>query len=132
MAVTHVSDIKSAFELVIPHLIQEIVLQMTYLEGRRILGQEWRELDETHLQVYLGLVILAGVYNSKDVSTASLWDAETGRAVFQATISLETFHIFSRVISFDNQETRTSRQERDTDSVGQVGRAATTTLQPRS
>ena len=61
----------------------------------------------------MGLLILAGVYKSKDESTASLWDAETGRAIFRATMSLETFHIFSRVIRFDNRETKAGRRERD-------------------
>lgn len=75
--------------------------------------QEWRELDKTHLHAYLELLVLAGVYKSKDDSTASLWDAETSRAIFRATMSLETFHIFSGVIRFDNQETKVGRWERD-------------------
>ncbi|GLD56432.1 piggyBac transposable element-derived protein 4-like protein [Lates japonicus] len=86
---------------------------MTNLEGRRVFGEKWKELDKTHLDAYLGLLILAGVYKSKDESTASLWDAETGRPIFRATMSLETFHIFSRVIRFDNRETRAGRRERD-------------------
>ncbi|KAJ8386982.1 hypothetical protein AAFF_G00161590 [Aldrovandia affinis] len=51
---------------------------MTNLEGRRVFGEKWKEMDETHLHAYLGLLILAGVYKSKDESTASLWDADTG------------------------------------------------------
>ena len=113
MAVTRVTDIKSAFELVMPNSIQKIILEMTNLEGRRVFGEKWKELDKTHLDAYLGLLILAGVYKSKDESTASLWGAETGRAIFRATMSLETFHIFSRVIRFDNRETRAGRRERD-------------------
>lgn len=76
MAVTHITDIKSAFELVIPDSIQKIVLEITNLERRCVFGQVWRELDETHLHAYLGLLILAGVYKSKDESTAGLWDAD--------------------------------------------------------
>lgn len=109
MAVTHVKDIKSTFTLVMPNSIQKIILEMTNLEGRRVLGEKWKDLDKTHLHAYLGVLILAGVYKSKDESTASQWDAETGRAIFRATMSLETFHIFSRVIGFDNRETRASR-----------------------
>lgn len=108
-AVTREIHIKSAFELVIPDSIQKIVLQMTYFEGKRVFWQEWRELDKTHLHAYLGLLILAGVYKSKDDSAASLWDAETSRAVFRATMFFETFHMFARVIRFDNQETRVGR-----------------------
>lgn len=60
-----------------------------------------------------GILILAGVYMSKDELTASLWDMETGRAIFRATMSLKTFHIFFRVIRFDNQEKKAGRRERD-------------------
>ncbi|XP_029907418.1 piggyBac transposable element-derived protein 4-like [Myripristis murdjan] len=113
MAVTRVTDIKSTFELVMPDSIKKVILEMTNLEGRRVFGENWKELDKTHLDAYLGLLILAGVYKSKDESTASLWDAETGRAIFPYSMSLETFHIFSRVIRFDNRETRAGRRERD-------------------
>ncbi|XP_027874871.1 piggyBac transposable element-derived protein 4-like [Xiphophorus couchianus] len=113
MAVTRVTDIKSVFELFMPNAIQKIILQMTNLEGRRVFGENWKELDKMHLHAYLGVLILSGVFKSKDESTASLWDTETGRAIFRATMSLETFHIFSRVIRFDNRETRTARQETD-------------------
>ncbi|XP_033943723.1 piggyBac transposable element-derived protein 4-like [Pseudochaenichthys georgianus] len=113
MAVSHVTDIKSAFELVISNTVLKIVLDMTNLEGRRVYGEEWKELDEMHLHACLGLLILAGVYKSKDESTASLWDADTGRNIFRATMSLGTFHIFSRVIRFDNRDTRAGRRERD-------------------
>ncbi|KAJ8402477.1 hypothetical protein AAFF_G00365600 [Aldrovandia affinis] len=83
------------------------------MEGRRVYGANWKELYGTHLHAYMGVLILAGVYRSRDESTASLWDAETGRAIFRATMSLKTFHIFSRVIRFDNRETRPGRCEQD-------------------
>ncbi|KAJ8406096.1 hypothetical protein AAFF_G00309840 [Aldrovandia affinis] len=112
-AVTPVHDIKSAFELFIPQSVERIILDNTNLEGRRVYGTNWKELDGTHLHAYMSVLILAGVYRSRDESTASLWDAETGRAIFRATMSLQTFHIFSRVIRFDNRETRPGRRERD-------------------
>ena len=45
-------------------------------------------------------------------SAESLWDAETGRQIFCATMSLENFHIISRNIRFDNQEDRPARRQR--------------------
>lgn len=72
---TCVTDMKSASELVMPNLIQKIILKMTNLEGSCVLGEKWRELDKMHLHAYLAALILAGVYISKDESTASLWDA---------------------------------------------------------
>lgn len=112
-AVSHVQDIKSAFELFITPSIEKDILEMTNLEGRRVYGDSWKELDGTHLQAYIGLLILAGVYKSKGEATASLWNADTGRAIFPATMSLKTFQVISRVIRFDDRETRQGRRERD-------------------
>ncbi|XP_067088064.1 piggyBac transposable element-derived protein 4-like [Osmerus mordax] len=113
MAVTHVQDTKSAFELFITDSIQKIILDSTNLEGRRVFGERWKEMDQTHLHAYFGVLILAGVFKSKGESTESLWDAETGREIFRATMSLENFHIISRVIRFDNRDDRPARRQRD-------------------
>lgn len=67
MAVTHVHDIKSLLGLLIPDSIQKIILDMTNLEGR-----QWKEMDNTHLRAYFGILILAGVYRSRWVNCKSL------------------------------------------------------------
>lgn len=72
MAVSCVHDIKIAFELVTPDLVQKMILEITNQEGRCVFGENCKELDKTRLDAYLGLLILAGVYKSKDESTASL------------------------------------------------------------
>ena len=41
-AVGHVQDIKSSFELLIPDSVQNIILDMTNLEWRRVFGDQWR------------------------------------------------------------------------------------------
>lgn len=46
----------------------------------------------------------AGVFRPKVKVAEYLWDAETGREHFQATTSLENFHIISRTIRFDDEE----------------------------
>ncbi|KAL3973674.1 NLR family CARD domain-containing protein 3 [Sarotherodon galilaeus] len=61
----------------------KIILDMTNLEGRHVFQEKWKPLDQTDLHAYIGILILAG-----------------------ATMSLETFLKISRVIRFDNRETR--------------------------
>ncbi|KAJ8409884.1 hypothetical protein AAFF_G00209250 [Aldrovandia affinis] len=112
-AISCVQDIKSAFELFIPESIQKILIDMTNMEGRRVFKDNWKMIDKTDLDAYLGLLLLAGVYRSNNEATASLWDAETGRSIFRATMSLQTFHVISRVIRFDNRETRVARRAAD-------------------
>lgn len=74
-----------SFELFISDSIQKIILDCTNLEGRRVFGEGWMEMDQTHLH---------GVFRSKGEYTESLWDAETGREIFRATMSLENPHNF--------------------------------------
>lgn len=78
-----------------------------------VCGDSWKHLNVTHFQADIELLILAGVYKSKGKATASLWNADTGRAIFLETLSLKTIYVFSHVIRFDDRESRQSRQERD-------------------
>ncbi|XP_063743292.1 piggyBac transposable element-derived protein 4-like [Eleginops maclovinus] len=112
-AVTRVDEIQSAFQLFISSPIERIILEMTNLEGRRVFQEKWKPLDQTDLHAYIGVLLLAGEYRSKGEATASLWNEENGRPIFRATMSLETFHMISRVIRFDNHDTRAGRRERD-------------------
>ncbi len=98
-------DTTSAFELFISPSTENNVLVMTNLEGRQVYGDSWKDLDVTHLHAYIRLLILEGVYKSKGEATASLWNADAGSAIFPATMSLKTFHIFSCVIRFHDRET---------------------------
>ncbi|XP_053171655.1 piggyBac transposable element-derived protein 4-like [Scomber japonicus] len=113
-AVSNAHDIASTFALLITAEIEEIVLAMTNLQGVRKYGQEWKKgIDETDLRAYIGLLILAGVYRSRGEAAASLWDAESGRAIFRATMPLKVFHGYSRLLRFDDLETRPARRSTD-------------------
>uniref|UniRef100_A0A671XA56 PiggyBac transposable element-derived protein domain-containing protein n=1 Tax=Sparus aurata TaxID=8175 RepID=A0A671XA56_SPAAU len=112
-AISRVDEIKSSFQLFLPASIEEIILEMTNLEGKRVFGDTWRALDQVDLQAYMGLLILAGVYRSNNEATYSLWDAESGRPIFRSTMSLQQFHVLSRIIRFDNRDTRPARWRND-------------------
>ena len=91
----------------------EIILVMTNLEGGRVFADTWKTLDQVDLQAYMGLLILAGVHRSNNEATKSLWDGESGRPIFQSTMSLQQFHVLSRVIRFDGRATRSFRWRDD-------------------
>ncbi len=42
--------------------------------------ENWNEVDRSDIEAYIGLLILCGVYKSRNENLASLWDADTGRA----------------------------------------------------
>ena len=111
-AISRVDDIKSCLELFTVS-IDTIIMNMTNLEGRRVYEDNWKEVDRTDIEAYMGLLILSGVYRSCNESTSSLWDAESGQTIFRATMSLQTFHVLSQVIRFDNRDTRPGRRQHD-------------------
>ncbi|XP_045067740.1 piggyBac transposable element-derived protein 4-like [Coregonus clupeaformis] len=70
----------------------------------------WKAMDSTDLRAYVGLLILAGVYRSRGEAASSLWDAESGRTIFRATMPLKVFHAYSRLLRFDDRQTRAERR----------------------
>ncbi|XP_048853945.1 piggyBac transposable element-derived protein 4-like isoform X2 [Brienomyrus brachyistius] len=113
MAVSRVHDIRSAFELFLPDSIQKIVRKMTNIEGKRIFRKQWKEVDDTEMLAYYGILILAGVFKSRGESASSLWDGEKGIPFFKAAMSLGSFSMFSRAIRFDEWATRRERRQKD-------------------
>lgn len=112
-AYSRVDDMKSAFLLFFPTSIQNILIEMTNLEGKRVYGDSWKDVDWTELEAFFGLILLAGVYRSHNEALTSLWDAETGRSIFRAIMSLEKFRVLTRIIRFKNKDTRPGRRETD-------------------
>ncbi|KAM9495978.1 uncharacterized protein Hap1MRO34_022041 isoform 2-T2 [Clarias gariepinus] len=105
-AVMRVSDIKTCFDLFMPLSLKKIIIAMTSLEGKKVHGDMWNDIDEEYLDAYIGVLLLAGVYKSSNKVTDSLWDASTGRNILWATMSLQSFRMISRVLRFNNRETR--------------------------
>ena len=106
-------DIASAFHLFVTPALERIIVEMTNLHGARKYGDGWRPMDATDLRAYVGLLILAGVYRSRGEAAASLWDAESGRTVFRATMPLKVFHRYSRLLRFDDRQSRPARPATD-------------------
>ncbi|XP_071244833.1 piggyBac transposable element-derived protein 4-like [Salvelinus alpinus] len=112
-AASRTLDIASAFRLFVTPAIERIIVDMTNLQGVRKYGDGWRPMDSTDLRAYVGLLILAGVYRSRGEAAASLWDAESGRTVFRATMPLKAFHKYSRLLRFDDRQSRPARLATD-------------------
>ncbi len=111
-AISRISSLKSSFELFMTDEIMKLILHYTNLQGRRAI-KEWKDISETELRAYIGLLILAGVYRSRNESTSSLWDEQNGRTIFQATMSHKKFCLIGRVMRFDNKLTRAEFAEND-------------------
>lgn len=71
---------------------------MTGQEGKQVYGENCKELIETLFQAHHVLLILAEVYKSKGVAMGILLNANTVRAAFPATMSLETFPLMTEKV----------------------------------
>ncbi|XP_067115864.1 piggyBac transposable element-derived protein 4-like [Osmerus mordax] len=112
-AVSHARDMVSTFLLFVTPQIERVILDETNREGYLKRGEEWKFMDATDLRAYLGLLILAGVYKSRGEAAASLWDAQSGRVIFRATMPLKLFYTYSSTLRFDDRGTRAARRATD-------------------
>ncbi|XP_016409956.1 piggyBac transposable element-derived protein 4-like, partial [Sinocyclocheilus rhinocerous] len=112
-ACSRAEDINSTFEFYFPSSIQNILVRMTNLEGRRVFGDQWTDIDWTAMEAFIGPLILAGVFKSYNEATRSLWHGEMGRAIFRTTMPLKDFERLSSVLRFDDKSTRAARRETD-------------------
>ncbi|KAG8232219.1 hypothetical protein J437_LFUL011963 [Ladona fulva] len=112
-AICRVDNVRSSFEIILNTNLKDIVLKMSNIEGRRVYGDNWEDLDIITFDAYISILLLAGVYRSRGESTKSLWNSETGRPIFSATMPLKTFHCISRVLRFDDKSDRRARRADD-------------------
>ncbi|XP_040574628.1 piggyBac transposable element-derived protein 4-like [Lepeophtheirus salmonis] len=104
------SDILSSFELFLSDSIQKIILDMTNLEGGRVFGNEWSVIGKLELNAYFGILFLRVFIVPKD---KSLWNSESGRPIFRPIVPCKNFKILSRVLRFDDRQTRNQRRQKD-------------------
>jgi hypothetical protein len=104
---------REALELFITPRIATIILEMSNKEGQRVFGVDWHPATIEELSGFFGLLYLAGVYRSAGEATEELWHSTDGRKIFRAVMSLKRFKHISRVLRFDNKESRSVRCDRD-------------------
>ncbi|XP_070694391.1 piggyBac transposable element-derived protein 4-like [Pempheris klunzingeri] len=110
-AVARVGELIDSFELFFTPEITKIVTEYTNLHGRRTIPK-WKDIDSTTMRAYFGLLLLAGVYRSRSEATRSLWDHQTGRHIFRATMSVKTFTLISRTLRFDDRQARQRHKDK--------------------
>ncbi|XP_039969584.1 uncharacterized protein LOC120781429 [Bactrocera tryoni] len=105
-AKARVNDIKDAFLLFLPPHLENIIPKHTNAFDKAKYGDEFMRIDSSLLQAYIGILILTGVYRSKNESTVDLFDAEYGRPIFRVIMSKKTFEYINQVIRFDDTISR--------------------------
>ena len=73
----------------------------------------WKDTDSDELRAFIGLLVLAGVYRSKNESINEMWSLADGRAIFPATMTKNRFWSLLRFCRFDDAATRVARSKDD-------------------
>lgn len=111
-AIARIKNPETAFNLFFPDDIIQLILDMTNLHGKRTVTN-WAFLTAQELRAYMGLLILAGMYRSKNEATLSLWDKEMGRPVFAETMTQGRFSHINRALCFDDEKRRPQGHQRN-------------------
>ncbi|XP_058470744.1 piggyBac transposable element-derived protein 4-like [Solea solea] len=111
-ATSKMHSLESAFDLFITEEIVNVIVEMTNSQGRHKVP-DWRDIDATELRAFIGILLLTGVYKSTNESMRSLWNAETGRSIFRATMSIRTFNRINSTLKFGDSLNKTSSHTDD-------------------
>ena len=74
---------------------------------------KWNDVTVEELYKVIGLMVLMGVYKSKNEDICQLWSLENVRPIFNKIMSRQHFQDVLRVVRFDDAEYR--RQHRSDD-----------------
>lgn len=105
-ALREVDTIESSFRLFMKNSLLREIIHWSNKEGRLTYGEDWKAMDETELSCFLGLLILAGVFKAHHEAITELWNKEDGRAIFSASMARSRFQQITRILRFDNAESR--------------------------
>lgn len=86
-------------------LLQEIC-KWTNKEGSQVLKNNWKNVDIKELKVFIGVLILTGVYKSRNEPVVQLWSKNDGREIFNKAISRNRFQELLRFLRFDDAAAR--------------------------
>jgi len=74
--------VRSSFELFIQKPLVEIICKWTNKEERRVYKDKWNDVTVEELYKVIGLMVLIGVYKSKNEDICQLCCLENGSLIF--------------------------------------------------
>lgn len=88
-----------------PSLLEEI-LKWSNKEGQGVYRSQWVDIDIPETKKFLGVLILIGVYKSKNEDVALLWSRDDGRPLFNKIMTRQRFQQILKVLRFDDAASR--------------------------
>ncbi|CAF3896861.1 unnamed protein product [Rotaria sordida] len=120
---TNIQIVKEAFQLLIMQEMTLLLIRETNRRAHLVIRQwndqnpgkehQWKETDSEEIWGFIGILILAGVYRSKNEDLYDLWSTINGRPIFQATMTKNRFKSLLHFCRFDNITIRDQRLKED-------------------
>jgi len=100
-----IANIEDSFDIFIN---QEMLMKVCDYTNKfaQTKNTNWNQLDIKELKKTIGILILLGVYQSKNESVNNLWDITHGRKVIRNAMKLNRFQNILRNLRFDDKAER--------------------------
>ncbi|GFN89736.1 PiggyBac transposable element-derived protein 4 [Plakobranchus ocellatus] len=109
----NVVDPTAAFLLFLTPEMRSSIAEFTNTEGRRSLGDAWKDTDEIEILALIGCLLLAGAMRNTASSTSLLWHKMYGVKMLQASFSHSRFAQLNNYLRFDEKASGNERSETD-------------------
>ena len=114
-------SISDCFFLFMKQDIIEDICKWTNQKGLLKFHSNWKDVTAAEMRKYFGVLILSGVYKSKNEDMKQLWNLTDGRPVFNKIMTRNRFSELTSCLRFDNAEERHRDAENEArDKIGPI------------
>ena len=107
------SSVIDSFMLYLRQNLLDTIRKWTNQEGQLVYEDRWKEIEDTEFKKFIGIMILIGVYKSKNESILQLWNKDHGRPIFNQIMSRNRYLTILQVLRFDNAQRRRAHRSLD-------------------
>ncbi|XP_046474149.1 piggyBac transposable element-derived protein 4-like [Neodiprion pinetum] len=100
-------------EKIVRHTNEEIIRYRNSVETEKNVNHVYSNVEMHELKAFIGILYFMGLQKTSSANVDDLWSAGYGSVIYRATMSIHRYHFLSRMIRFDDKNTRPQRREMD-------------------
>eukprot|EP00106_Octopus_bimaculoides_P023046 XP_014790488.1 PREDICTED: piggyBac transposable element-derived protein 4-like [Octopus bimaculoides] len=99
----------------------EVIRKWTNIEGQVVYKDKEKEINHSELKIFIGLIIMIGVYKFKYEHATQLWSQEDGCPIFNKIMRRRRFQQILQVLHFEDASARRNkRSDNKLELIGEV------------
>ena len=91
--------------------MMELIIQASNKKGKSVYGENWKEIDETELLAWIGLILRAGLDHNNFRPVDELFSIKIGPPLHRASMSRNRFKDLVRCMGFDDMSAHAARKD---------------------